>query len=52
MDYGEERYRALGMANGRLMAVCYCLRDDRFRIITARLQGHGLPATLVKPLAP
>ena len=40
MTYGEERFRALGMANGRLMAVCYILRDDRFRIITAPLANR------------
>ena len=40
MAYGEERYRALGMANGRLMAVCYSLREDRVRIITARLANR------------
>lgn len=36
MDYGEERYRAVGMVNGRLIAVFYTLRDGRIRIIAAR----------------
>ena len=36
MDYGEERYKALGMARGRLIAVVYTLRDGRTRIISAR----------------
>lgn len=35
-DYGEERFRALGMVNGRLIAVFYALREARIRIISAR----------------
>ena len=37
MDYGEERYRALGIVNGRLLAVVYTMRDQRRRIITAHV---------------
>ena len=36
MDYGEERYRAVGMVKGRMIAVFYTLRDERIRIISAR----------------
>ena len=36
LDYGEERYRAIGVVNMRLIAVFYTLRDNRIRIISAR----------------
>lgn len=36
MDYGEERFRAIGMVDGRLIAVFYTPRTTRIRIITAR----------------
>jgi uncharacterized protein len=36
MDYGEERFRAVGMVNGRIIAVFYTQRDARIRIISAR----------------
>ena len=36
MDYGEERYRAIGMVLGRLIAVFYTLRHGRIRLISAR----------------
>ena len=36
MDYGEERFKAIGMVNGRLVTVLYTVRDDRVRIISAR----------------
>ena len=36
MDYGEDRYRAVGMVNGRLIAVFYTMRESRIRIISAR----------------
>lgn len=36
MDYSENRYRAVGMANARLITVFYTLRDGRIRIISAR----------------
>src|SRR5438067_7399902 len=35
-DYDEERYRAVGMVNGRLITVFYTLRETRIRIISAR----------------
>ena len=40
MDYGEERYRALGMVNERLIAVIYVQRGKRKRLITARTASH------------
>jgi uncharacterized DUF497 family protein len=36
MDYREDRYRAVGMVNGRLIAVFYTQLGDRIRIISAR----------------
>ena len=36
MVYGEDRYRAVGMVNGRLIAVFYTYRVTRVRIISAR----------------
>ena len=36
IDYGEERWTMLGMANGRLIVVIYTMRGTRFRIISAR----------------
>jgi uncharacterized DUF497 family protein len=35
-DYGERRYRALGLFNGRVLYVIYTWRQDRRRIISAR----------------
>jgi uncharacterized DUF497 family protein len=35
-DYGEERFRAIGMVNGRLITVFYASRGARIRIISAR----------------
>ena len=36
-DYGEDRYSVIGMVENRLLLVAYTLRDDRIRIISARL---------------
>ncbi len=37
LDYGEERYVIIGMAEGRLLSVVYAIRgDDVVRIISAR----------------
>ena len=36
MDYGEQRFKSIGMANARLIVVFYTLRDERVRIISAR----------------
>jgi uncharacterized protein len=33
---GEERYRAIGVTDGRELAVIYTLRQGRYRIISAR----------------
>ena len=35
--YGEERWKVLGIAMGRLHAVVYTQRGEKFRIISARL---------------
>lgn len=35
-DYGEDRYVAIGLVEGRLLYVAYTMRDDRIRIISAR----------------
>lgn len=35
-DYGEDRYRVLGMIGGRVFAVVYTMRGSVIRIISAR----------------
>jgi uncharacterized DUF497 family protein len=35
-DYGEERYRAVGMAQDRLLFVAYTMRGERIRVISVR----------------
>jgi len=35
--YGEDRFILLGMVQERLLAVSYTMRDERVRIISARL---------------
>ncbi|NLY26851.1 MAG: BrnT family toxin [Alcaligenaceae bacterium] len=35
-DYGEERFRLMGMIEGRLFVVVYTMRDNVIRIISAR----------------
>lgn len=35
-DYGEERWTIIGAAHGRLLFVAYTMRNDSFRIISAR----------------
>lgn len=35
-DYGEDRYRALALLEGRLHVACFCIRGDAFRIISLR----------------
>jgi len=35
-DYGEERWKVLGMAHGRLLLVVYTTRHEIIRIISAR----------------
>jgi uncharacterized protein len=37
MDYGEDRFRAVGFVNGVMIAVFYAWRGDRCRIISARV---------------
>lgn len=41
MDYGEERYRAIGFARGHLITVFYTLRGRRRRIISARRSSRA-----------
>jgi uncharacterized protein len=36
MDYDEERFKAVGMVEGVVIAVVYCLRGRRIRLISAR----------------
>jgi uncharacterized DUF497 family protein len=36
-NYGEDRFILLGMVQERLLAVAYTLRDQRVRIISARI---------------
>lgn len=35
-DYGEERYRLLGVIEGRVFCVAFTLRGETIRIISAR----------------
>ena len=35
-DYGEDRYRLLGMIDGRAFVIVYTLRGSTIRIISAR----------------
>ena len=35
-DYGEDRYRQLGMIDGRVYVVVYTMRGSAIRIISAR----------------
>jgi uncharacterized DUF497 family protein len=35
-DYGEDRFLATGMVDGRLVIVAYTEREERIRIISAR----------------
>lgn len=36
MDYGEERFRVVGLVNAVLVTVFYTVRGNRIRIISAR----------------
>jgi uncharacterized protein len=36
MDYDEERFKAVGMVEGVVITVVYCLRGRRTRLISAR----------------
>ena len=35
-DYGEERYLLIGLADGQLLSIIYTMRNQRFRLISAR----------------
>ena len=37
ISYGEERWKVVGIANGKLYAVIYTQRSNNFRIISARM---------------
>lgn len=39
-DYGERRYRALGMIGGRLHAVVFTPRADKVHVISLRKANH------------
>jgi uncharacterized DUF497 family protein len=39
-DYGEERWIRIGMAEERLLFVAYAERDERKRLISARLAAR------------
>lgn len=36
VNYGEDRFTLIGMADGRLLLVAYTMREGRIRIISAR----------------
>ena len=33
-DYGEERFNAYGVSNGRRLRLCFTLREGKIRVIT------------------
>ncbi len=39
-DYGEDRFRLIGIAHGRLLLVVYTERRGTIRIISARAANH------------
>ena len=48
MDYGEVRYRAVGLVKGRFLAVFFTFRGDRTRIISARKASRAEIRNYVK----
>ena len=52
MDYGEQRYRAVGMANGRVVTVFYTQRGARIRINSARKPSRKEQATYARQNPP
>ena len=40
-DYGEARYTAFGLINGRLRCVYFTIRGDNYRIIGLRKANNG-----------
>jgi len=40
-DYGEQRYRAVGLLGGHVVQVAYTWRNGRRRIISARRAGRN-----------
>tara|TARA_R110000824_G_scaffold363483_1_gene551469 strand:+ start:163 stop:450 length:288 start_codon:yes stop_codon:yes gene_type:complete len=47
-DYGEDRYRSMGMAGGRCLVVVHTPRGNRTRIISARKANGREQARYVK----
>lgn len=39
-DYGEERFNAYGIVNGKILHVTYVRRGGNIRIISARFANH------------
>jgi uncharacterized protein len=39
-DYGEVRFKALGMVDGILLCVIYTIRNNNYRIISAHKAGR------------
>lgn len=35
-DYGEDRFKLAALLNGRLHVACFCIREDKYRIISLR----------------
>jgi uncharacterized protein len=50
-DYGEDRFIALGMVDGRVLVVVYTWRGERRRIISARKADKDERETYGKALA-
>jgi uncharacterized DUF497 family protein len=39
-DYGERRWLALGVINGRLYSLAFTIRDQRIRVISLRMASR------------
>lgn len=40
-DYGEDRFKAVGLVDGILLCVIFTIRDDNYRIISAHKAGRN-----------
>jgi uncharacterized DUF497 family protein len=40
-EHGEQRYKAIGWVDGRIIAVVFTVRDDSLRIISARRSSRS-----------
>ena len=38
---GEDRYKAVGLVDGRLWTTIFVVRDERVRLISTRKSNHG-----------